>query len=425
MSDYVIIVGSLLLVAFFSGIEIAFLSSNKFRIELENKQGKYAARILSYFIKSPSKFICTILVGINIGLVIYGTYMASLLEPVIKEHIPFLRESESLIVLLQTIISTLLMLIAGEFLPKILFRINPNQTLSLFSIPILLLYILLYPVVSLILGITHFTLRKIFKIDFAETSPSFGHVDLDHYLRNVNTKSNQNSEINTEIEMFQAALDFSRIKVRKCMIPRPEIISLNIDEPLASLRKKFIETGLSRILIFRDSIDNIIGFVHSFEMFKHPQSIQSILLPVSVFPETMSAQDLLRHFTQEHRSVAVVVDEHGATSGMVTVEDVIEEIFGEIQDEHDIEELVEGKINENEYVFSGRLEIDYLNEKYNLHIPTGPYATLAGFVFHYHESIPEPNEIITIAPFLIKIQTIKGARIEQMRLKVDTGLEDK
>lgn len=423
MNDSVlIIIASLLLAAFFSGIEIAYLSSNKFRIELENKQGKLTAKILSYFIKAPSKFICTILVGINIALVIYGTYMAILLEPVIKNYLPQQFQSEFTILILQTFVSTLIMLVAGEFLPKILFRINPNQTLSLFSVPVILFYIVLYPVVWLILGITHFALRKLFKIDFAETSPTFGHIDLDHYLSNINEKSAQNSEINSEIEMFQAALDFSRVKIRKCMIPRPEIIAMNIDEPVLTLRKKFIETGLSRILIYRDKVDNIIGFVHSFEMFKHPQNIHSVLLPVSVFPETMSAQDLLRHFTQEHRSVAVVVDEHGTTSGMVTVEDVIEEIFGEIQDEHDIEELVEGKINENEYVFSGRLEIDYLNEKYDLNIPPGDYETLAGFIFYHHESIPEPNEIITIPPFLIKVQTIKGNRIEQVRVKVDKSM---
>jgi putative hemolysin len=414
-----IIITSLLSVAFFSGLEIAFLSANKFRIELENKQGKFTAKIVSFFAHSPSKFICTALVGINIALVIYGTYMAMLLQPIIKNYLPLRFQTEVLILIIETFISTLLVLIAGEFIPKILFRINPNRTLSLFSVPVFLFYILLYPVVALILGITHFTLKKLFKIDFSETTPIFGHVDLDHYLSNISVKATENSEINSEIEMFQAALDFSRIRIRKCMIPRTEIISMNVEESVSALKKKFMETGLSRILIYRDNPDNIIGFVHSFEMFKHPQSIQSVLLPVSVFPETLSAQEVLRHFTSEHRSVAVVVDEHGTTSGMVTVEDVMEEIFGEIRDEHDIEDLIEGKINEHEFVFSGRLEVDYLNEKYNLNIPIGEYETLAGFIFHYHESIPEQNEIITIPPFLIKIQLIKGNRIEQIRLKVD------
>lgn len=203
------------------------------------------------------------------------------------------------------------------------------------------------------------------------------------------------------------------------MIPRMEIIAMNVEAPIEALRNKFIETRLSRILIYRDAIENIIGFVHSYEMFKHPENIQSILLPVSIFPETMTAQDLLKHFTQEHRSVAVVVDEHGITSGMITVEDVIEEIFGEIQDEHDTQDLVENKISDHEYIFSGRLEIDYLNEKYNLKIPAGDYETLAGFIFHYHESIPEPTEVITIPPFVIKVQTLKGNRIEQVRFKID------
>ncbi|MEP7171703.1 MAG: hemolysin family protein, partial [Bacteroidota bacterium] len=413
------IIGSMLLVGFFSGIELAFLSANKFKIELENKQGKFTAKILSYFVKAPSKFICTVLVGLNTALVIYGTYMAQLLDPQIHNMLPGNYQSEVLTLVIETFISTLLILVAGEFLPKILFRINPNETLALFSLPVFAFYILLYPVVSLILGITHFGLRLLFKIDFTETRPLFGRIDLDHYLSNISTKNIQNSEINSEIEMFQAALDFNKIKIRNCMIPRMEIIAMNVDASIEVLRNKFIETRLSRILIYRDSIENIVGFVHSYEMFKRPENIQSILLPVSIFPETMTAQDLLKHFTQEHRSVAVVVDEHGITSGMITVEDVIEEIFGEIQDEHDTEDLVETKISDHEYIFSGRLEIDYLNEKYNLKIPDGDYETLAGFIFHYHESIPEPNEVITIPPFVIKVQTLKGNRIEQVRFKID------
>ncbi|HKR04889.1 MAG TPA: hemolysin family protein [Bacteroidia bacterium] len=419
MNITIIIISSMLLVGFFSGIELAFLSANKFKIELENKQGKFTAKILSFFVKAPSKFICTVLVGLNIALVIYGTYMAHLLEPLIFEFVPGRYQSEVLTLIIETFISTLLILIAGEFLPKILFRINPNETLSFFSLPVFIFYFLFYPVVVLILGITHFGLRTLFKIDFTETRPLFGRIDLDHYLSNISTRNIQNSEINSEIEMFQAALDFSKIKIRNCMIPRMEIIAMNVEAPIQDLRNKFIETRLSRILIYRDAIENIIGFVHSYEMFKHPENIQSILLPVSIFPETMTAQGLLKHFTQEHRSVAVVVDEHGITSGMITVEDVIEEIFGEIQDEHDTEDLVENKISDHEYLFSGRLEIDYLNEKYNLKIPAGGYETLAGFIFYYHESIPEPTEVITIPPFVIKVQTLKGNRIEQVRFKID------
>jgi magnesium and cobalt exporter, CNNM family len=419
MDTTIIILSSMLFIGFFSGIELAFLSANKFKIELENKQGRFTAKILSYFVKAPSKFICTVLVGLNIALVIYGTYMAHLLEPIIYDFLPDRYQSEVLSLILETFISTLFLLVAGEFLPKILFRINPNETLSFFSLPVFAFYILFYPVVVLILGITHFGLRTLFKIDFTENRPLFGRIDLDHYLSNISTKNIENSEINTEIEMFQAALDFSKIKIRNCMIPRMEIVAMNVDAPVETLRNKFIETRLSRILIYRDAIENIIGFVHSYEMFRHPQNIQSIILPVSIFPETMSAQEVLRHFTQEHRSVAVVVDEHGTTSGMITVEDVIEEIFGEIQDEHDVQELIENKISESEYILSGRLEVDYLNEKYNLKIPKGNYETLAGFIFHYHESIPELNEIITIPPFVIKVLTLKANRIEQVRLRID------
>jgi putative hemolysin len=418
--DYLIVIfSSLLFIAFYSGIEIAYLSSNKFQIELDNKQGKLNARILAFFVKSPSKFICTVLVGLNVALVIYATYMAQILKPQIESLLPVAYQTEFWVLIIETIITTIFLLLTGEFLPKILFSINPNQTLGFFSVLILISYVLLFPVVWLILQITHFLLGKLFKIDFSEETPEFGRIDLDNYISEINTKMSHKSELKSEIKMFQNALDFDALKIRECMIPRTEIISIDAEAAIDDLKKMFSTTGVSKILVYRQSKDNIIGFVHSSEMFKNPSTIQSMILPVSVFPETLPAKDLLTHFTEIHRSVALVVDEFGNTSGIVTVEDIMEEIFGEIDDEHDIEDLVEGKISESEFIFSGRLEVDYLNAKYHLGIPDqDSYKTLAGFIFHHHESIPEPKEEITISPFLITVQSMHGNKIEQVRLKV-------
>ncbi|MBK7856261.1 MAG: HlyC/CorC family transporter [Bacteroidetes bacterium] len=417
--DYLLVIFStILFIAFYSGIEIAYLSSNKFQIELDNKQGKLSARILSYFVKSPSKFICTVLVGMNIALVIYGTYMSQLLKPYIQEWLPFNYQSEFPILVIETIITTIFLLIAGEFLPKVLFSINPNQTLNFFSIIIWFSYIFLFPAVWLILQITHFVLKLLFKIDFSEETPEFGRIDLDNYITEINKNAGK-SELKTEIKMFQNALDFESLKIRQCMIPRTEIISISETESIPVLKKKFTDTGVSKIMVYRQSPDNIIGFVHSSEIFKNPESIQSMVLPVSLFPETLPAKDLLSHFTENHRSVAVVVDEFGSTSGIVTVEDIMEEIFGEINDEHDIEDLVEGKISDNEFIFSGRLEIDYLNTKYHLNLPyNDSYKSLAGFILHQHENIPEPKEEISIPPFIITIQTLHQNRIDQVKMKV-------
>lgn len=281
----------------------------------------------------------------------------------------------------------------------------------------MVIYVLLFPVVYLILKITHLTLKTIFNIDFAADNPVFGRIDLDHYIEEVHTGLSQKNEVNSEIQIFQNALGFNEIKVRECMIPRTEIVTLAADEPIRMLREKFIETGLSRIMIYRDTPDHIIGFTHSSEMFKKPETIESILLPILIIPESFSARELLTMFTQQRKSVALVVDEYGMTSGIITMEDIMEEIFGEIDDEHDIADLVEGKVENNVYVFSGRLEIDYINTKYNLDIPvSSSYETLGGFIFHHHENIPNPGDVITIPPFLILIQAISGNRIEQVKL---------
>ncbi len=425
METIPVIILSLVFSALFSGIEIAFISANKFRIELGNKQGKLTSKILSRFVKSPSQFIGTLLVGNNIALVIYGIFMAVLLTPVIQNIIPVNYQTEATILLIQTIISTILILLTAEFLPKVLFRINPNHVLDLLAIPILVVYFILYPVVYLIKAFSEWVLKTFFKVDFTEQQLIFGQVDLDHYIKEIQTVEPEGGAlVNTEIEMFQNALDFINVKVRECMIHRTEIVAIDKESSIEDLRALFIETGLSKILVFEESIDNIIGFVHSYEMFKKPAELRSIILPISIIPESMSARDLLSEFTRNHKSIALVVDEFGGTAGIVTIEDIIEEIFGEIDDEHDVEDQIEEKLGENEFVFSGRMEIDHINSEYNLELPVNDdYETLAGFIMHHHGSIPDTMEEINIPPYKITILEVSETRIEKVRLEISDELE--
>lgn len=422
ITDYLpVILATLAFVAFYSGIEIAYLSSNKFKIELESKQGKWSGKILSFFSRSPSKFICTILVGLNISLVVYGTYMSELLRPWLVTWLPERFNSEAGTLIIETVITTFFLLIAGEFLPKVLFSINPNETLTFFSGFLWLSYIVLFPVVWLILKLSHFLLHIFFKVDFSEEISGFGRVDLDNFIEEISEKSGGKSEFNKEIQMFQNALDFDSLKLRQCMIPRNEIISMNVTDSVETLRKKFVETGLSKIMIYQGTKDNIIGFVHSYEMFKHPKDIMSVLLPVSIFPETLPARQLLGHFTANHRSAAIIVDEFGTTSGMVTVEDIMEEIFGEINDEHDVDELYEKKISETEFLFAGRLEIDFLNQKYNLELPeSDDYTTLSGLILNHLEDIPHLRQQLVVGNYHLTIESVSGNKIEQVRLKIQT-----
>ena len=427
MTAWNIILLTLLASAFTSGMEIAFVSANKLRIELDKKQGNLAAMIVSRFVKSPSRFIGTMLVANNVALVIYSLIFSEqvLTHDLVRGYLPPGFRSEFSILLVQTLVPTLIILVAAEFIPKILFRINPNSILSLLAIPALFVYYLLYPIVVVVIGLSRFLLNRVFKIEFMEERPVFARIDLDLYLRDLSTKNSQVEEMDTEIRIFRNALDFSEVKVRECMVPRKELVAISVDEPIASLQKLFIETKLSKILIYRDTIDNIIGFTHSSEMFKMPKDILSILLPISIVPEVMPANELLTLFTNQHKSIALVVDEFGGTSGMVTMEDVMEEIFGEIQDEHDDPENMEKVTGPGEFVFSGRLEIDYLNKKYDLGLPEGEaYETLAGFIVHRHENIPRPGEEIMLPPFVFKILVVKDNRIEQVRLKLDADKAD-
>ena len=400
--------------AFFSGMEIAFVTANKLKIELDRKQGLISGKILTFFVKNTSNFISTLLLGNNIFLVVYGIYMAKFLEPFLAHLIT----SPALILITQTILSTLLVLVTGEFLPKAFFRINPNRKIKYMAIPLLLVYGILYIPTVITIGISKLFL-KIVGVDTTYSQQAFTRVDLDHYVREINSRMETKGEMENEIQILQNALEFSKVKARDCLIPRTEIEAVSIDVDLDSLKKRFIETGYSKIVVYRDSIDNIIGYVHAFELFHQPKSIREILMPVSIVPEAVLVKELLPQFTKNKRSIAIVVDEFGGTSGLITIEDIIEEIFGEIKDEHDIEEQIEKKLDENTYLFSGRIEIDYLNQNYNLGIEeSSEYETLAGFVLNKLEDIPEPNTLFETDDLILTVVEVSDAKIDLVKIKV-------
>ncbi|MCF8464462.1 MAG: hemolysin family protein [Flavobacteriales bacterium] len=414
MSYLVIILVCLVLSAFFSGMEIAFVSANRFKIEVDRKKGHLSGSIIGTFLEQPSRFISTLLVGNNIALVVYGITMAKILEPEIRNF----TSSESVILVVQTILSTLLILVTAEFLPKAFFRINPNRMLDIFAVPAKVFYLFLYPLVWVIDRFSKQILSSIFKVKLNEEKMTFGRSDLDDYV-NEFTGKDEEEAVDSEIQIFRNALNFSDIKVRTCMLPRTEIIALDINTTIDDLRDNFVETGLSKILIFRGDIDNIIGYVHSFELFQKPTSINSIIRPISLVPESTKVKDLLKQFGQQRRSVAVVLNEFGGTAGMVTVEDIIEEIFGDIEDEHDVEDLVEEKISNNQFRLSARLEIAYINQEFNLDLPESDnYGTLAGFIIEHHQSIPAVDEVIRVDDFEFTVTRVDSTRIEEVLLTI-------
>lgn len=414
-----VIISMILFSGFFSGMEIAFVSSNRLKQELDFKRKLLNARVLSVFYENPGRFIGSLLLGNNIALVVYGIAMAKLLEPGIKEFIPPSGYSEFFVLLIQTIISTLIILLTAEFIPKVLFRINPNSILKFFSIPVWIFYYVFYPLVRVYIGFSEFILKKVFRVNISSRRYQFSSIDLEEYVKEFKPDEEKQDEYNQEIQMIQNAMGFKNVKLRDCMVPRTEIKALDINDDIDKLIALFIQTGHSKIMIFEESIDKLIGYVHSFDMFKKPESIKEIIRKAEVYPETMTANDLLNDFIGKHKSVAIVVDEFGGTSGIVTMEDVIEEIFGEIEDEYDIEETVEKQISDIEFILSARIEIDYLNDKYKLDIPVSDeYETLAGFIIQYHESIPEINEEIIIPPFKFQIIKSSGNRLEEVKLEL-------
>ena len=420
MNNWLLIVITLVLSAFFSGMEIAFVTSNKLRIELDKSKGIFSAKLISGFMHTPSRFIGALLFGNNLALVIFGLAMADLLEPLLIATLPLAYHSELAILALQTIISTLIILFLCEFLPKVLFRLSPNNLLNFFALPVFLFYYIFYPFNLFFVWVSEFLLKQVLGIRFNQERYVFSPIDLDEYIRDSVTGNYETNEEEQEIQMFQNAIDFRSAKVRECMVPRTEILALNETDPISALRNEFIETGHSKILIYHDSIDNIIGYAHSFDLFSNPVSISAILRPVLIVPETILAHKVLSMFINEHKSVAIVMDEFGGTSGMATLEDLIEEIFGEIDDEFDTEALAEIKKSDKEFIFAGRLEIDYLNGKYGLMLPEAvDYETLAGLITHYHESIPSTNDIIVVPPFTFTILDASKTRVEKVLLRVD------
>lgn len=407
---------TLLLSAFFSGMEIAFISANRLKIELDNKQGGFSAKILAYFAKKPSWFIGAMLLGNNAAIVAYSMLMAEMIE----EPLSLLFNSGGLVLLIQTIITTILVLIFAEFLPKAIFRINPNRALSLLAIPLYIIFILLWVPNLITIGLAELLLKMVGSSDQDGSGKvAFEKVDLDNYLEEFKANGNSEEELDHEVKIFHNALNFGEVIARDCMVPRNEIVAFEIEDEIKELRDKFVETGLSKLLIYRDTIDNIIGYVHSLELFKNPDNIKSILLPVSIIPETITANKILEDLIRKNRSIALVVDEYGGTSGMVTMEDVIEEIFGEIDDEHDLGDVSNRQIGDNEYELNGRAEIDMLNEKFRLNIPESEeYETLGGYIINKTEDIPSQDEILIMDQFYITIKEVSNTRIELVHLRV-------
>lgn len=422
--DIAIIILSLLFSAFFSGMEIAYVSSNKIHIELEKKQDGIFAKILARLTAKPSKFIATMLIGNNIALVIYGFFMGDVLVNKFQSYLP----SDSafityiltdLSLLTQTIISTVIILISAEFLPKVFFQIYSNNLLKIFAYPAYLFYLLFYFVSEFIIGVSDAILKRFFKTEGDEVQLAFTKVELGNYISEQMESVEEHDNIDTEIQLFQNALEFSDVKAREVMVPRTELEALEIHDTIKTLNDVFTKTGFSKILIYKDTIDDILGYVHSFDLFKNPKTIKSIVMPVEYVPETMLIKDILSVLTKKHKSIAVVLDEYGGTSGIITVEDIVEELVGEIEDEHDSIELIEKRINDSTFHFSARLEVDHINEMYKLHLPENEnYETLGGLIVNSTEEIPTQNEKVRIDNFLFTILEVSNTKIELVELKI-------
>ena len=403
--------------AFFSGMEIAFVSSNKLRFEMDRSEQSITSRILSIFFHNPNNFISTMLVGNNIALVVYGILMAELIE---DRFLISLIENDFLIVLIQTIISTLIILVTGEFMPKTLFKINPNFTLNILAIPAFICYVVLYPISKFASACSGIILRIIgTKVNKEDSDKAFTKVDLDYFIQSSIQDSGDEKELETEVQIFQNALDFSSIKIRDCMVPRTEIVAIEDNAPIEELKSLFIESGISKILVYKESIDNIVGYIHSSEMFREHVDWTEGIRQLPIVPETMNANKLMQIFMQQKRSLAVVVDEFGGTAGIVAMEDLVEQIFGEIEDEHDTQTYVAKSIGNNEYVFSGRLDIEKVNELFPLNLPeSDDYQTIGGLILHQYQSFPKIYEIISFDKFEFKILKVTATKIELVKLKV-------
>ena len=422
--DIVIIISTLILSAFFSGMEIAYVSSNKIHIELEKKQGDFFGKILSKLTAKPSKYIATMLIGNNIALVIYGFKMGDVLVRWFQSMLPSENTAltylfTDLQLLTQTIISTLVILITAEFLPKVFFQIYANTLLKVLALPTYIFYIIFSWVSDFVLWISDAVLKYIFKATGEDAVLAMTKVELGNYISEQMESLEDHDDVDSEIQIFQNALEFSEVKAREVMVPRTEITAVDISESIENLRQLFIETGRTKIIVYKGSVDDILGYVHAFELFKKPKTIKSIIIPVSFVPETILIKDVLNLLTKKRRSMAVVIDEYGGTSGIMTVEDIIEELFGEIEDEHDTIEMIEEEINKNTYKFSARLEVDYINETYKLNLPKSEnYETLGGLIVHITEEIPQEKEDVQIDNFKFTIEEVSSTKIDVVVLKI-------
>ncbi len=409
---------TLMLSAFFSGIEIAFVSADKLHIELQSKKGAFTGQIVAKFIKNASRFISTTLVGNTLALVLYGIYMAQILDPILRVNLPEILINEPVVLTLQTILSTVVVLFTAEFLPKSIFMINPNRMLSIFAIPMDFIYRISYPVVIFVVFLSKFIITKVLRQPYEDDKPVFRLTDLNNYIKNT-LVAEEGTGVEVDTKIFNNALEFKSIRVRECMLPRTEIVAVEIQDSVEELKTAFINSGHSKILVFRNSIDDVIGYCHSLELFKKPKTIDAILTPIIIVPETMLANELMIQFISERKSLALVVDEFGGTSGIVSIEDIIEEIFGEIHDEHDEQDLVEQKLEKNIYLFSARHEIDYLNEKYDWDLPTGDYETLGGLILTLMEDLPKIGDVVKKDEYTLIIQSVQDIRIDTVKLLIN------
>ncbi|MBT8304666.1 MAG: hemolysin family protein [Bacteroidia bacterium] len=424
--EFVIIILSLALSAFFSGMEIAYVSANKIHIEIEKKQETFLAKLLARLTKKPSKFIATMLIGNNIALVIYGFFMGDVLVNWFQAQLPsqykfidYLLTDLSL--LSQTIISTLIILITAEFLPKVFFQIYSNTLVKVLAFPAYLFYVLFTFISDFVLWISDMVLKRFFKTDGDQVQLAFSKVELGNYISEQLETVEEHDEVDAEIQIFQNALQFSEVKSREVMVPRTEIVGIDISESLDSLKNLFTKTGLSKILVYKNNMDDVLGYVHSFALFKKPKTIKSIILPVEFVPETMLANDVLNVLIKKSKSIAIVLDEYGGTSGLMTVEDIVEELFGEIEDEHEHEtvELTEEKLDDGHFRLSARLEVDYLNDTYKLDLPENEnYETLGGLIVDATEEIPVKDDEVIIENFLFTILEVSNTKIDLVELKV-------
>jgi len=410
------IIGCIVLIGFFAGTEIAFISANKLNIELRKKQGTISGKILARFMENPSEFIGTSLVGVNVLLVMYGLLMTQLTEPILSQ-LPSPFNSEYAQLLFDTLIATVIILFFAEFLPKAIFRAKADQVLAIFSIPMMLMYWILFPIAKVFVAISEFILKYLLNVRIKEDQQVFNRVDLEVFVKqSLHGHEADSNEVNTEL--FENALYLVNVKIRKCMVPRNEVEAVEVNTPIADVKKKFIDTKLSKIIVYEGAIDNIVGYVHHLDLNRKPTKIREILHKISAIPETMSAVDLMNRFTKERKSIAWVIDEFGGTAGIVTMEDVLEEIFGDINDEYDEQEHVEKQIADNEYIFSGRLELDYLNEKYGFNFPTDESETLSGYIIANHETIPKLKDRIIIDRNEFDILLANDTRIQTVKMKI-------